>query len=235
MLRRLSIPLICVLGASLGCVSKNYVRQQVTPLINKVNELDDLTAQNTRSIKETDQRVQTAIQQAGASGDAANQKALASDQQAEQAQARADTAVQRVANIEKVVAGTDDYKVVKEITVSFAPDSAELSDDSKAQLGQLVGDATGVNDAVVVVEGFTDSMGSTDYNYLLSDRRADVVRQYLAGQCSVPAYKIHTVGLGEDTPIAANNTSEGRAQNRRAKVQLLSNRTTSETTTAQNR
>lgn len=235
MLRRLSIPLICVLGTSLGCVSKNYVRQQVTPLINKVNELDDLTAQNTRSIKETDQRIQTAIQQADAAADAANRKAQASDQQAQQAQTKADTAVQKVANVEKVVAASDDYRVVKEITVSFAVDSAELSDDSKAQLGQLVSDATGLNNSVVVVEGFTDSMGSADYNYTLSDRRADVVRQFLASQCSVPAYKIRTIGLGEDTPIAANNTSQGRAQNRRAKVQLMSNRKAAETTTAENR
>src|ERR1041385_2564051 len=48
--------------ATVGCSSKNYVKSQTTPLINKTNELDDLTAKNTRDIKDVDQRAQAAIQ-----------------------------------------------------------------------------------------------------------------------------------------------------------------------------
>src|SRR5690242_19643876 len=168
MFRRLSIPLICLLGVSLGCATKSYVRQQVTPVINKVNELDDLTAQNTKSIKETDERVQTAIREVDSAVGGANQKAQGADQEAQQAQVRADNVVQKVTNVEKVVADSDDYKVVKETSVQFAAGSFELSGGSKARLGELVGDASGLSNSVVVVEGFTDSKGGADDNYALS-------------------------------------------------------------------
>ncbi len=54
--------LAATLVASIGCTTKNYVRQQTTPLINKTNELDDLTAKNSKDIKDVDQRAQAGIQ-----------------------------------------------------------------------------------------------------------------------------------------------------------------------------
>jgi len=59
---KLTLMLAATLAASIGCASKNYVRQQTTPLINKTNELDDLTAKNSRDIKDVDQRAQAGIQ-----------------------------------------------------------------------------------------------------------------------------------------------------------------------------
>ena len=56
--------LALAVAASIGCTTKNYVRQQTTPLINKTNELDDMTAQNTKAIKDVDQRAQAGIQNA---------------------------------------------------------------------------------------------------------------------------------------------------------------------------
>ena len=65
-MKQLSLTLMLALAvaASIGCTTKNYVRQQTTPLINKTNELDDLTAQNTKAIKDVDQRAQAGIQNA---------------------------------------------------------------------------------------------------------------------------------------------------------------------------
>jgi len=54
--------LAATLVATIGCSTKNYVRQQTTPLINKTNELDDLTAKNSKDIKDVDQRAQSGIQ-----------------------------------------------------------------------------------------------------------------------------------------------------------------------------
>ena len=59
---RLTLMLAATLAATIGCSTKNYVRQQTTPLINKTNELDDLTAKNSRDIKDVDQRAQAGIQ-----------------------------------------------------------------------------------------------------------------------------------------------------------------------------
>ena len=58
--------LAAAVAASIGCTTKNYVRQQTTPLINKTNELDDLTAKNSKDIKDVDQRAQAGIQAAQA-------------------------------------------------------------------------------------------------------------------------------------------------------------------------
>src|SRR5262252_2401674 len=95
-MKRMSFVFLIVwLAGSVGCASKNYVKEQTTPLINKVNELDDLTAQNTKEIKAVDQRAQAGIQQADATATAADQKAQAASQTATQAQTQANAATQR--------------------------------------------------------------------------------------------------------------------------------------------
>ncbi len=73
------------------------------------------------------------------------------------------------------------------------------------------------------MEGGTDSVGSEQYNYGLSDRRADSVIQYLASKYNVPAHKIYLIGLGKDKPVASNHTRSGRAQNRRVDIHLMTN------------
>ncbi len=82
----LVLTLVASMAATVGCASKNYVKQQTTPLINKTNELDDLTAQNTKAIKDVDARAQAGIQQVNQAAAAADQKAQAAGQQAAQAQ-----------------------------------------------------------------------------------------------------------------------------------------------------
>jgi outer membrane protein OmpA-like peptidoglycan-associated protein len=76
---------------------------------------------------------------------------------------------------------------------------------------------------IVQVEGYTDSTGPADYNYQLSQRRADAVIQYLAQKYNVPAHKIFLIGLGKDNPVAANTSAGGRAKNRRVDVRLMAN------------
>ena len=78
----LVIMLAASMLATVGCASKNYVKQETTPIINKTNELDDLTAQNSKAIKDVDARAQAGIQQVNAAAAAADQKAQAAGQQA---------------------------------------------------------------------------------------------------------------------------------------------------------
>jgi outer membrane protein OmpA-like peptidoglycan-associated protein len=75
------------------------------------------------------------------------------------------------------------------------------------------------------LEGGTDSTGPADYNYGLSERRADAVIQYLAAQHNIPAHKIYLIGLGKDKPVESNQTRAGRAKNRRVDVRLMTNTT----------
>ena len=66
-------------------------------------------------------------------------------------------------------------------------------------------------------------MGSAQYNYDLSQRRADAVVQYLAAKYGVAPHRFYLIGIGKDQYVASNNTADGRKQNRRVQVQLLSN------------
>ena len=211
--------------ASVGCATKNYTRQQTTPLINKTNELDDLTAKNTRDIKDVDQRAQDGIQKATSAADAANQKALTAGQSADQAQNLATSAVNRVTSLSNTVANLDNYRPVAETSVLFAFDKDNLTKKDKSALDDLAKDIPNTRGYIITVEGGTDSVGSSEYNYDLSQRRADSVIQYLASKYNVPAHKIYLIGLGKDKPVDSNKTSAGRAKNRRVDIKLMTNTT----------
>ena len=71
--------------------------------------------------------------------------------------------------------------------------------------------------------GGTDSAGSAQYNYDLSQRRADAVVQYLASKYGVAPHRFYLIGIGKDQEVAPNTTAAGRKQNRRVEIQLLSN------------
>jgi len=102
------------MAATVGCASKNYVRQETTPLINKTNELDDLTAKNTNAIKDVG-RARASWHPAGnRQGRRSDQKAQAASDQAGQAQTQADNAVHRVDSLQNTVANLDNYRVVTE-------------------------------------------------------------------------------------------------------------------------
>jgi OOP family OmpA-OmpF porin len=219
----LSFLLVVTLAASIGCTSKSYVRQETTPLINKTNELDDMTAQNTKSIKDVDTRAQAGIQQAQASAAAADQKALAAGQQADQAQTLANNANGRVDTLQSTVANLDNYRVVTEASVHFGFNKDNLTKDAKDSLDTIANNIASTKGYIITVEGGTDSVGGSDYNYALSQRRADAVIQYLAAEHNVPAHKIYLIGLGKDKPVDSNKTKEGRAKNRRVEVRLMTN------------
>jgi outer membrane protein OmpA-like peptidoglycan-associated protein len=190
-----------------GCSTKNYVRSQTAPLITKTNELDDATAANNRAIQSTNDRAQQGIQQAQQSANTATQNATAATQAADQAQGSAKEAVNRADTLASVVANLDNYKQVGTVSVTFAFDKSVLNKD----------------DNILEVTGGTDSVGNADYNYQLSQRRAEAVVQYLAAKFNVPAHKFYLIGIGKDQEVATNKTAAGRAQNRRVEVQILSN------------
>jgi OmpA-OmpF porin, OOP family len=227
----LAVLLALTIAGSVGCASKNYVRQQTTPLINKTNELDDITAKNSRDIKDVDQRAQAGIQQVQAKAAEVDQKAQAAGQQAGQAQTLADNAVHRVDSLQNAVANLDNYHVMTQSTVLFGFNKDNLTKQAKDALDQIASGVPNTKGYIITVEGGTDSVGPADYNYDLSQRRADAVIQYLASQHNVPAYKIYLIGLGKDKPADSNKTAQGRAKNRRVDVRLMTNSTDNTTPT----
>jgi OmpA-OmpF porin, OOP family len=224
----LVLALAASMVASVGCASKNYVKQQTTPIINKTNELDDLTAQNTKAIKDVDARAQAGIQDVNTRAAAADQKAQAAGQQADQAQQLANNAVHRVGVLSDAVANLDNYKVVGETSVHFGFDKDFLTKQAKDELDKLAANVPNTKGYILTIEGATDATGPADYNYALSERRADSVIQYLSSKYNIPAHKIYLIGLGKDKPIQDNKTREGRAANRRVDVKLMSNSATAQ-------
>jgi OOP family OmpA-OmpF porin len=219
----LTILLAVSMAATIGCSSKNYVKQQTTPLINKTNELDDMTAKNSRDIKDVDARAQAGIQAVNAKTADVEQKAQTAGQNASQAQQMADAANGRVGVLTNTVANLDNYRPVAETSVKFGFNRDNLTQQAKDALDQMAGSIASTKGYIIALEGSTDSVGSAEYNYDLSQRRANSVIQYLATKYNVPAHKIYVIGLGKDKPVETNKTKQGRADNRRVDVRLMTN------------
>jgi outer membrane protein OmpA-like peptidoglycan-associated protein len=105
--------------------------------------------------------------------------------------------------------------------VLFESGRAELKPGAASNLGQLVAFLAKYPSRTVAVEGHTDSVGGDDYNLGLSQRRADSVRTQLVSR-GVDAARITSMGAGESSPVAGNDTAAGRQQNRRVEV-IISN------------
>lgn len=101
--------------------------------------------------------------------------------------------------------------------VLFEAGGNVLSAPAQAKLDTVAQALAAYPDRNIVVEGHTDARGSDATNQELSQRRADAVRTYLEGR-GVPAERMRSIGRGESTPIASNDTAEGRANNRRVEV-----------------
>src|SRR6201992_3028125 len=218
--------LVLLAGSSLmvatGCTTKNYVRTQTHPIVEKANELDARTAKNNAAIHDVDTRATAGIADVNQKAGAADQKALDARGRADQAQTLADQANTRADVLANQVANLDNYRPVAETSVHFAFNKADLTDKAKTALDQLLAEVPNTKGYLVVVEGGTDSVGSANYNYKLSEKRADSVVQYLSSK-NIPAHKIYLIGLGKDKYAAENNTADGRAKNRRVDVRLMTN------------
>ena len=75
---------------------------------------------------------------------------------------------------------------------------------------------------ILEIQGFADWIGSDGYNNELTEKRADAVRRYIAEQHNVALFRMHILGFGKVRPVADNKTPEGRAENRRVEIRLLS-------------
>jgi len=139
----------------------------------------------------------------------------AARQQAEQRAAAAISSLEQIARVKEEARGT---VITLEGSVLFVTGKAELVPLAQQKLSEV---AKALNDIDpskrIVVEGHTDSRGSDADNLALSERRAKAVRDYLVTQ-GVAEDRITAVGRGEAQPLATNDTTEGRANNRRVEI-----------------
>jgi outer membrane protein OmpA-like peptidoglycan-associated protein len=206
------VPVTLVLATS-GCASKKYVRNQVSPVNQKVSHLEaqtneriaylnnkeqsDISQVNER-ISTTDQRVTqvaSAVQEAQGTASRAMDEANSNSAKI----AATSTAVN---TLESGVANALNYQLVEKADVTFAFNKSTLTPEAKTALDEVAQKMQSLPRAVVELVGFTDQVGSKSYNIALSRKRAESVQRYLVMQKVAPR-DIKIVGLGEE-PAPAN-------------------------------
>ncbi|MGB5724122.1 MAG: OmpA family protein [Parasphingorhabdus sp.] len=120
------------------------------------------------------------------------------------------------------VSDIDQYNVKGTTNVHFDTGKAVLSQQGKADLCATAEAADGMNNALILVVGYTDSTGDYEYNQQLSEKRASRVVNYIQQNCGWKPYRMLTpTGMSEADPLGSNDTASGKAQNRRVAVNIL--------------
>jgi len=118
-----------------------------------------------------------------------------------------------------------EFDTKADVTVNFAPGKYLISASDKAALTTLAHDAVNLTGYIIQVKGFADSSGNAAMNQQLSMDRAQAVIAYLIQNCNVPVRHVIAPGaMGTADPAAANETAQGRAENRRVEVKVLVNK-----------
>jgi outer membrane protein OmpA-like peptidoglycan-associated protein len=140
-----------------------------------------------------------------------------------QVEGTAKDALDRANAAHKLAQGKFLYQVVlSDDSVKFPTKVHDLSTEAKARLDELAMRLKGENQNVYLeIQGHTDAKGSDDYNDRLGAERAEAVRRYL-NQQGIALNRMSTISYGKSTPVAPNDTAEGRAQNRRVVIIVLS-------------
>ncbi len=120
------------------------------------------------------------------------------------------------------VADIDQYNVKGTTNVYFDTGKWNLTQAAQADLCAAASQANATENALMLVVGYTDSVGDYDYNQELSEKRASNVVNHLQQACGWKPYRMLTpTGMAEADPTADNNTEEGKAQNRRVAINIL--------------
>ena len=127
------------------------------------------------------------------------------------------------------MANIDQYNVRGVTNVYFDSGKWNISSQGQQEICKIAEEANGIDNALLLVVGYTDSDGNEDYNQVLSERRASRVVNYLQQQCKWQPWRMLTpTGMSESDPAADNSTPEGKAQNRRVSINILVSKATEE-------
>jgi len=198
---------------------KAWVKRQIGPIRDRVNELDEITAENANKIRDIDSRSQQGLQLASEKTNLADQHATDAANKAQTAQLTAADASTHVSNAEQMVGNLDQYKPSSQTEIRFRPGQTVLSKQAKDALDQMAAPLQGQRSYVIEVRGFSPGRGQAAI--AASQKMADSVVRYLVLSHNIPVYRIYTVGMG-NTP-AAEETGTKRPVGSRVEVSLLRN------------
>jgi outer membrane protein OmpA-like peptidoglycan-associated protein len=215
----LVVPILAAsLASSTACATKGFVRGQVGDVNEKVEGLSRSVEENQERTRANESRIGEVDQKAATAG----QRAEAAGKSAMDARAAADAVNMRADAIEKNNKRLIYQVVLSEDKGNFKFGKSDMPDQAKTELDQLVSQLKSEpNGAFIEIEGHTDNAGTNAINYKLGLDRAESVKRYLYEQHQVPLHKISVISYGEEKPVAPNKTKDGRAQNRRVVIKVL--------------
>jgi outer membrane protein OmpA-like peptidoglycan-associated protein len=201
---------------------KNYVKRQTEPIRDRINELDDLTAANSKSIKDTDSRAQAGIKMASDKANEADQHAIDAGNKATAAQQSAQQASARIQTVETVVGNIDQYKASNQTEIRFKPGQTMLSKNAKDALDEMAGTVKGQRGYIIEVQGFSSGKGQVAISN--SQKMAESVVRYMVLNHEIPVYRIYLVGMG-NAPVegADENGKTKHISGGRVEISLLKN------------
>jgi outer membrane protein OmpA-like peptidoglycan-associated protein len=211
----LGVAAVAGLALTQGCIAtRDWVREQMDPLAGRVTQSETRLNQAEGQITSLGTRVSGTETKVG---------------QLENSLSQMDGRIGQVdAKTEKALNALNNLRLERRFVVdmkegaNFAFNSANLPANARKEidgfLSDLKGDLNSSESAVFLVTGHTDSVGSPDYNYELGRRRADAVSRYLITQKKMDPLHVVTVSYGDTAPAAENNSSQGRAKNRRVEI-----------------
>ena len=209
-----------------ACATKKFVRTEVGTVNTKVDTLGGTVEETQERTRRNEERIGSVDQKADAAGKAA-----------QSAQSSADSAISMAKDVDTKVAATNskidaveaaNKRLIYTVTLSedqgnFKFGKADLPDTAKARLDEVINQLkANPNNIFIEIEGHTDNVGNKRLNDEIGLERAEAVKRYLYEQHQIPLHKMNVITYGEEKPVAPNNTRQGRAQNRRVVVKVLS-------------
>ncbi len=201
---------------------KRYVQRQTEPIRDRVNELDELTSQNGKNIKDTDARAQAGIKLASDKANEADQHAIDAGNKATMAQQSAQQVTTRVQTVETVVSNIDQYKASNQTEIRFRPGQTVLSKNAKDALDEMADGVKGQRGYIIEVQGFSSGKGQAAITN--SQKMAESVVRYLVLNHEIPVYRIYLVGMGNaPAPTTDETAKTKRVSGGRVEISLLKN------------
>ena len=209
-----------------ACATKKFVRTEVGGVNAKVDTLSGTLEETQERTRQNEGRIGEVDKKAEAAGRSATDARAAADSAAAAAAKAAEANTATNGRVDEVVASN--RRLVYTVTLSedqgnFKFGKTDLPDEAKMRLDEVIAQLkANPNNIFIEIEGHTDNVGGKELNEKLGAERAEAVKRYLYEQHQIPLHKINVISYGEDKPVAPNRTKQGRAQNRRVVVKVLS-------------
>ena len=200
--------------------NKKYVLRYTVPIRDRVNELDEITAENANRIKDVDGRSQKGLQLASEKVSLADQHASDAGNKAQSAHTAATQVSTNVTAAERMVTNIDQYKGTAQTEIQFRPGQSVLSKSAKDALDQMAEPLKSQRSYIIEVRGFSAGHGQSAI--ASSQKMSDSVVRYLVLNHKIPLYRIYVTNLG-NAPLAGEGTAAKSVRGGRVEVNVLKN------------